>query len=67
MITRRTARSVNLIAALAVSAALLFGASAPAAAAPASETAKNPWSLLWKGQGRVMLTWSGIIILPTSG
>lgn len=64
---RRTTRSVNLIAAIAVSASLLFGASAPASAAPTFESSNNPWSFLWAGKGRLMLTWSGIIILPTSG
>ncbi len=60
MITRRTARSVNVFAALVASAALMAGAAAPASA-----------SLLFKqdftGGFSVYLKLSGIVILPPAG
>jgi|LakMenE18May11ns_1017448.scaffolds.fasta_scaffold9953619_3 hypothetical protein len=61
MITRRTARSVNVIAALAASAALLVGASAPASASTGLS-----FKAFWGGYS-LYISFGSIVILPPSG
>ncbi len=60
MITRRTSRSVNVIAALAASAALLVGASAPA-------SASRGLSSGFTGGYSIFISYGSIVILPPSG
>lgn len=60
MITRRTARSVNVFAALVASAALMAGAAAPA-------SANTGFSFDFMGGYSLFISFSGIVILPPSG
>jgi hypothetical protein len=56
----RTARSVNVFAALVASAALLMGASAPA-------SASTGFSFDFMGGYSLFISLSSIVILPPSG
>jgi ABC-type sugar transport system substrate-binding protein len=60
MITRRTARSVNVFAALVASAALMAGAAAPA-------SASRGLSSDFMGGYEIFISYTGIVILPPSG
>ena len=60
MITRRTARSVNVFAALVASAALMAGAAAPA-------SASMGLSSDFMGGYEIFISYTGIVILPPSG
>jgi len=60
MIARRSARSVNVFAALVASVALMAGAAAPA-------SASTSLSLDFMGGYEVFISFGGIVILPPSG
>jgi ABC-type sugar transport system substrate-binding protein len=60
MITRRTARSANVFAALVASAALMAGAAAPA-------SASTGFSFDFMGGYTLFISFTGIVILPPSG
>ena len=60
MITRRTARSVNVFAALVASAARMVGAAAPA-------SASTGFSFNFMGGYSIFISLSGIVILPPAG
>jgi hypothetical protein len=60
MITRRTARSVNVFAALVASAALMAGAAAPA-------SASTGFSFDFMGGYTLFISLTGIVILPPAG
>lgn len=66
MNTRRTTRSFNVFAAIAASMALV-GASAPAAAAGKAPGAGWSIKISLLGYGEMIIGFTGVIILPTSG
>lgn len=60
MITRRTARSVNVFAVLVASAALMAGFAAPASAGPSLSSD-------FMGGYSLFISFSGIVIWPPAG